>query len=678
MGRMWMGTRGYERWVPDCSINPDFSQIGYSNVSRFLNGGASSKRSKASSKQYNMTWNMKRRDELRFITDLAQGLYDAVDGVNLIYFLDPMAMERNVLSQMYASPMQGAVDGMPWVPDYEPKLVPTGDATQSYPVRSAVYALKNSDVSSKVYIPIPPGYVGWVGVHGISSGASVRSARVRPGGQADSPMNLPTLSVNDVTRVGSAFKASDGLIGIELDLGIDTPGTFGWTGTANASTSTWTRQGSPTLTNYVQNPAAEGATASLAAISNGSVAMVADAVTGPGTRSYKSTSTAATISSFGLRAAERPAAVASQRWHLRAKARLDAALLGARSLRSDIIFRDSSGAVLSASSNQLDVVPDGVFNRWTGTANASTSERYEGTTKRTNRAPNPINGASLTGLSAARATTSLIDDYVRCTVTDATAGAFAQRLQAGSTSAGTYAIPVTAGETLSFSVELRTSTAQNMGVQVLFYDASSTLLSAVPVTNIAVNAATFTRYAASVVVPANAVRTYWYFGTGPATNQVGDTFDVRRFLVGDSGAYFDGSSTSTGTGNTQKVVELVSSAVAPTGTATADFALYRNPDYQAAAGDVVYFDALSLVQSNDQEDPPYFSGATTSSPGSITLSGIMVQILPEGRIPLTGGFISGQGNAGCEFEADPVQTPFNEKLDRVGMSAKLIETGPWL
>ena len=56
----------------------------------------------------------------------------------------------------------------------------------------------------------------------------------------------------------------------------------------------------------------------------------------------------------------------------------------------------------------------------------------------------------------------------------------------------------------------------------------------------------------------------------------------------------------------------------------------------------------------------------------------MVQILRTGRTPQPGGFISGQGNAGCEFDADPTQTPYNAVLDRVGMSAKLIETGPWL
>lgn len=82
-----------------------------------------------------------------------------------------------------------------------------------------------------------------------------------------------------------------------------------------------------------------------------------------------------------------------------------------------------------------------------------------------------------------------------------------------------------------------------------------------------------------------------------------------------------------------------------------------------------------------------FTGATPSridpgvDSGSITLAGMMVQVLPTGTVPREGGFISGQGNAGCEFEDIPTDTPYNAILGsdgRVGMSAKLIETGPWL
>lgn len=63
--------------------------------------------------------------------------------------------------------------------------------------------------------------------------------------------------------------------------------------------------------------------------------------------------------------------------------------------------------------------------------------------------------------------------------------------------------------------------------------------------------------------------------------------------------------------------------------------------------------------------------------GTITLSGLMVQLLPTGDTPATGGFISGQGHSGCSFGAKPSYTPYNAALDRVGVVAELIETESW-
>jgi hypothetical protein len=70
------------------------------------------------------------------------------------------------------------------------------------------------------------------------------------------------------------------------------------------------------------------------------------------------------------------------------------------------------------------------------------------------------------------------------------------------------------------------------------------------------------------------------------------------------------------------------------------------------------------------------AGAATT----VTLSGLMVQILPSGVTPSAGGFISGQGHSGCSFSGEPVQTPYtiNSQMERVGMTARLVEVGGWL
>jgi hypothetical protein len=75
-----------------------------------------------------------------------------------------------------------------------------------------------------------------------------------------------------------------------------------------------------------------------------------------------------------------------------------------------------------------------------------------------------------------------------------------------------------------------------------------------------------------------------------------------------------------------------------------------------------------------------YTGAIISltGTGTITLSGLIGQILPTGTTAATGSFISGQGNSGCEFEIQPTLQNYSVGMDLVGMSAKLVEVGAWL
>jgi len=63
--------------------------------------------------------------------------------------------------------------------------------------------------------------------------------------------------------------------------------------------------------------------------------------------------------------------------------------------------------------------------------------------------------------------------------------------------------------------------------------------------------------------------------------------------------------------------------------------------------------------------------------GTVTLSGIMVQVLETGVTPETGGFISGQGNSGLQFISQPAYTPYSSALDKVGVVAELTEYYGW-
>jgi len=68
---------------------------------------------------------------------------------------------------------------------------------------------------------------------------------------------------------------------------------------------------------------------------------------------------------------------------------------------------------------------------------------------------------------------------------------------------------------------------------------------------------------------------------------------------------------------------------------------------------------------------------TLGGVGTVTLSGIMVQVLEEGVNPPAGGFISGQGNSGLQFVNQPTYTPYSSALDRVGVVVELAEYYGW-
>lgn len=219
-GKMWFGTRGYMQHVPMPAFNADFSKQGFSTSTQYLNGGASVRNSTSSHKVYNLAWNLTRRDELRPIVDYADGVF----GDGLIYFIDPMASDKNVLPQHWAFPAQAAKDAPILFNDSRPATVTTSSNGLGYPSKSMQYALEED--SAKVFLPIPPGVVAWVGVHGSADGWG--GVRVTPFDRQDSAgdAEYPTiLSVNDPVRVNSSFS---GAVwgGIELSLGVGV-GTFG-------------------------------------------------------------------------------------------------------------------------------------------------------------------------------------------------------------------------------------------------------------------------------------------------------------------------------------------------------------------------------------------------------------------------------------------------------------------
>lgn len=202
---MYMGTRYRADWVPAPATGGSFSEVGYNAKQQYLNGGAAVRRSRATHREYELAWNPTKRADLRQITDIASGLW----GSGLIYFLDPMAIDQNLLPQFMAAPILAGTDGLPAVGEDAPTLSATPITSLGYPVQMGHYG--TSTVRQRVYIPIPPGYSAWVGVHGDTSivGGSLAVQPLLGPDNLAAEVVIPMQGVNDVVRVSTQFNGDD-------------------------------------------------------------------------------------------------------------------------------------------------------------------------------------------------------------------------------------------------------------------------------------------------------------------------------------------------------------------------------------------------------------------------------------------------------------------------------------
>lgn len=229
--RMYFGVRGNMRWIKMPRIDMAAPRVGWGSKSQYLNGGAGVRGSVGAHYEYVMSWGGG-RDEMRPIFDYANGIYDTQEGVNLIYFLDPTVMDKNVLPALWASPFQQVVDGLTLFPSQKPKLVSTDVNSYDYPARSATYI--SNGPSRSLWVPIPPGYTAWVGVHGLAEGDAGITVATTYGLTSSTATLLETLPVDTDQRFSASYAASGSVDGILLTLADNGPAStdlFTWSGT---------------------------------------------------------------------------------------------------------------------------------------------------------------------------------------------------------------------------------------------------------------------------------------------------------------------------------------------------------------------------------------------------------------------------------------------------------------
>lgn len=210
--RVYFGNRERMTWVRAPDANYDGSRMGWDgNVTQYLNGGANVRRSTLAHRTYSLTWNMMSRDEIRAIMDYADGMY----GDGAIYYLDPFAMDKNLLPQHWAVPSLAYDD---------PYLLVGGNGylvrgnyggganSRGFPTQSMIVEGKGTGPS--IYIPIPPGHTAWFGEYGYAQANG--PVAVTPDGGATS---FPRITGMDSGVLFSDYWNGDVYRGITLSMG---------------------------------------------------------------------------------------------------------------------------------------------------------------------------------------------------------------------------------------------------------------------------------------------------------------------------------------------------------------------------------------------------------------------------------------------------------------------------
>jgi hypothetical protein len=214
--KMWFGNRNYMQWVECPQSGADYGSNGAGQGMNYLNGGAFRRSTFSAAKTFKLTWALTARDNIRPITDYLEGVY----GTGAIYWSDPFNMSYNVLAQSMATPMLGGYDGVVLNGKLaRPQIVPTSANILGYPVESAIYTnAAATDAPLYHFVPIPPGYTAWVGMHGAAGTGGTVSVRTTNKTAFATGTALTPLSVTNPVRFNYSVDAGPTVDGIEVYL----------------------------------------------------------------------------------------------------------------------------------------------------------------------------------------------------------------------------------------------------------------------------------------------------------------------------------------------------------------------------------------------------------------------------------------------------------------------------
>lgn len=224
---LWFGTTDRMQWVATPNRGADVSPEGWSAGGATLQGGAFQLNSFSSARNYIFEWPP---SSSREAAQLMKSYADGTFGRGLIYFVDPLIYDTNVLPAMWADPSMAVGEESHLLsPGATISYAPTtGNPDFQLPVRTVTYDFSSAGVmsdatlddSNSVFLPIPDGFQLVIGVLGsYSGGGAVRYSRVSLGGATSGAVAIPALSPAGTSLFSAVITPAPGEVGVRIWVG---------------------------------------------------------------------------------------------------------------------------------------------------------------------------------------------------------------------------------------------------------------------------------------------------------------------------------------------------------------------------------------------------------------------------------------------------------------------------
>lgn len=207
MGKVYFGNTTKQTWIKAPSTGLRADSKNWSKESLLLNGRAFVRRSKASHRRFEMSWLGEMNDSdieqsLQTIKDFHDGVY----GDGPFYWLDPFAVDTNVLPPHWATPALAESGWPELVPTLEQTFVPEVVAKNFSGKYIEFDTTNNYQSTEKLTLIIPKNYALNFGWHGPSDGATAGIRIVpylRTDGSAATALNPAKITAGGSTRTNT-------------------------------------------------------------------------------------------------------------------------------------------------------------------------------------------------------------------------------------------------------------------------------------------------------------------------------------------------------------------------------------------------------------------------------------------------------------------------------------------